>query len=152
MARLGYDLQLARYDDKGWRATFYTTGMEHSPTSATGTAWERTPWHATQAAGFSGDVRHEGPCLSTHSEISLAPRADAIIFVPATVHDWAAVVLGRAPTLSGEFVTEIGKLVSVFGKRRSLLLRLPEVLSRFCLFQPAWARSARLTCHAAHLL
>ena len=25
-------------------ATFYTTGMEHSVTSATGTGWERTPW------------------------------------------------------------------------------------------------------------
>jgi hypothetical protein len=24
MARQGYDLQLMRYDDKGWRATFYT--------------------------------------------------------------------------------------------------------------------------------
>ena len=43
MARQGYDLQLTRYDERGWRATFYTTGMEHSPTSATGTAWERTP-------------------------------------------------------------------------------------------------------------
>jgi len=31
-------------------AVIYTTGMEHSPTSATGTAWERTPWHATQRA------------------------------------------------------------------------------------------------------
>jgi hypothetical protein len=50
MARQGYDLQLTRYDEKGWRATFYTTGMEHSPTSATGTGWERTPWHATQRA------------------------------------------------------------------------------------------------------
>ena len=39
MARRGYDLQLTRYDEKGWRATFYTTGMEHSPTSATGTGW-----------------------------------------------------------------------------------------------------------------
>jgi hypothetical protein len=29
-------------------ATFYTTGIEHSPTSATGTGWERTVWHATQ--------------------------------------------------------------------------------------------------------
>ena len=48
----GYDLQLARYDEKGWRATFYTTGMEHSPTSATGTGWERTPWHATQRAAW----------------------------------------------------------------------------------------------------
>src|SRR2546426_706090 len=37
MARQGFDLQLTRYDDRGWRATFYTTGMEHSPTSATGT-------------------------------------------------------------------------------------------------------------------
>ena len=29
---------------------FYRTGMEHSPTSATGSAWERTPWPATQRA------------------------------------------------------------------------------------------------------
>src|SRR5215471_17108112 len=49
--RHGYDLQLTRYDDRGWRATFYTTGMEHSPRSATGTGWERTPWHATQRVG-----------------------------------------------------------------------------------------------------
>jgi hypothetical protein len=48
MAHQGFDLQLTQYDERGWRATFYTTGMEHSPTSATGTAWERTPWHATQ--------------------------------------------------------------------------------------------------------
>src|SRR5262245_64820466 len=48
MAHQGFDLQLTRYDERGWRATFYTTGMEHSPTSATGTgvaanyvaAWE----------------------------------------------------------------------------------------------------------------
>ena len=50
MHRQGFDLQLTQYDDRGWRATFYVTGMEHSPTSATGTAWERTPWHATQRA------------------------------------------------------------------------------------------------------
>src|SRR6476620_7615674 len=50
MAHQGYDLQLTRYDERGWRATFYTTGMEHSPTSATGTGWERTPWHTTQRA------------------------------------------------------------------------------------------------------
>ena len=46
----GFDLQLTRYDERGWRATFYTTGMEHSPTSATGTGWETTPWHAVQGA------------------------------------------------------------------------------------------------------
>jgi hypothetical protein len=50
MAHQGYDLQLTRYDERGWRATFYTTGMEHSITSATASAWERTPWHATQRA------------------------------------------------------------------------------------------------------
>src|SRR5262245_17565124 len=53
MPRQGYDLQLTRYD-RGWRATFYTTGMEHSPTSATGTAWERTPWHRDVAGGVGG--------------------------------------------------------------------------------------------------
>jgi len=47
-----YDLQLTQYDERGWRATFYTTGMEHSPTSATGTGWERTPWHAVQPAAW----------------------------------------------------------------------------------------------------
>jgi len=54
MARLGFDLQLTRYDERGWRATFYTTGMEHSITSATGTGWERTPWHAVQRAALGG--------------------------------------------------------------------------------------------------
>jgi hypothetical protein len=31
MHRQGDDLQLTQYDDRGWRATFYTTGMEPSP-------------------------------------------------------------------------------------------------------------------------
>jgi hypothetical protein len=53
MARQGFDLQLTRYAEKGWRATFYTTGMEHSITSATASAWERTPWHAVQDAARS---------------------------------------------------------------------------------------------------
>jgi hypothetical protein len=52
MHRQGFDLQFTRYDERGWRATFYVTGMEHSPTSATGTGWERTPWHATQRAAW----------------------------------------------------------------------------------------------------
>ena len=48
----GYDLQLTRYDEKGWRTMFYTRGMEHSPTSAIGTRWERTPWRATRRAAL----------------------------------------------------------------------------------------------------
>ncbi len=59
MARQGYDLQLTRYDERGWQATFYTTGMEHSPTSAAGTGWERTPWHATQRAAWEALKRRE---------------------------------------------------------------------------------------------
>ena len=57
MHRQGFDLQLTQYDDRGWRATFYATGMEHSPTSATGTAWEPTPWRATQRAAWE-TLRH----------------------------------------------------------------------------------------------
>ena len=52
MARQGYDLQLTRYDERGWRATFYATSMEHSPTSATASAFEPMPWHATQRAAW----------------------------------------------------------------------------------------------------
>jgi len=26
----GYDVQLTQYNERGWRATFSTTGMEHS--------------------------------------------------------------------------------------------------------------------------
>src|SRR5881409_1826968 len=28
MAHQGFDLQLTRYDERGWRATFYTTGID----------------------------------------------------------------------------------------------------------------------------
>jgi hypothetical protein len=52
MHRQGFDLQLTQFDERGWRATFYTSGMEHSPTSATGTGWERTPWQPTQRAAW----------------------------------------------------------------------------------------------------
>jgi hypothetical protein len=52
MHRQGFDLQLTRYDERGWRATFYTTGMERSRTSATDTAWERRSWHATWRAAW----------------------------------------------------------------------------------------------------
>jgi len=52
MARQGYDLSLTRYDGLGWRATFYTTGREHSATSATGSAFEATPFRAVQVAAW----------------------------------------------------------------------------------------------------
>ena len=52
MARQGYDLSLTRYADLGWRATFYVTGREHSPTGATGSAFEATPFLAVQVAAW----------------------------------------------------------------------------------------------------
>src|SRR6267378_3511599 len=55
MHRRGYDLQLTQYDDRGWRATSYTTGMEHSPTSATGSAWGAQ--YTTKAEGMGWDFR-----------------------------------------------------------------------------------------------
>jgi hypothetical protein len=60
MARQGYDLQLTRSDERGWRATFYASGIEHSPTSATGTGWERTPWRAVQVAACDALRRADG--------------------------------------------------------------------------------------------
>ena len=47
---------MTQYDDQGWRATFYTTGWS-TRRRATGTGWERTPWHATQRAACGGIVR-----------------------------------------------------------------------------------------------
>jgi hypothetical protein len=52
MARQSYDLQLTRYGEEGWRATFYPAGRGHSVTSAVGSAWEREPWTAVQRAAW----------------------------------------------------------------------------------------------------
>jgi hypothetical protein len=70
MAHQGYDLQLTRYDERGWRATFYTSGMEHSITSATASAWERTPWHAVQGAAREALSAHRphGPLTGDATE------------------------------------------------------------------------------------
>lgn len=53
MARQDYDLELTRFDGRGWRATFFVTGMEHSLTNATGSAFESTPWRAVQLAAWN---------------------------------------------------------------------------------------------------
>lgn len=50
MARQDFDLELRRFDGRGWRATFFPSGFEHSFTSTAGSAWAATPWHAVQHA------------------------------------------------------------------------------------------------------
>lgn len=57
MHRQGFDVQLTQYDEQGWRATFYTSGMEHSATSATAPAWEETPWRSVQRAAWGALTR-----------------------------------------------------------------------------------------------
>ncbi len=50
LARQGYDLELRRYDGRGWCAIFLPEGFEHSLTSHAGAAWVRSPWEAVQRA------------------------------------------------------------------------------------------------------
>ena len=52
MHRQGFDLSLTQYDERGWRATFYVSGMEHAPTGATGSAWEPTAARAVMRAAW----------------------------------------------------------------------------------------------------
>jgi hypothetical protein len=59
MARQGYDLQLTRYGEEGWRATFYSEGIAHSVTSAAGSAWEREPWIAVERAAWESLRKRE---------------------------------------------------------------------------------------------
>jgi hypothetical protein len=54
MACEEYDLELRRYNWRGWRAVFFPSGFEHSLTSHAGAAWARSPWEAVQRA--AGDA------------------------------------------------------------------------------------------------
>lgn len=55
MARQGYDLQITRYAEQGWRANFYPAGIAHSVVSGSG--WASTPWRAVQQAAWEVLVR-----------------------------------------------------------------------------------------------
>ena len=57
MARQESDLELRRYNGRGWRAVFFPSGFEHSLTSHAGAAWARSPWEAVQRA--AGDALHK---------------------------------------------------------------------------------------------
>ena len=98
MHRQGYDVQLTQYEERGWRATFYVTGMEHSATSSTASAWEPTPWRAVQRAGLT-------LCEHDRPEVTM-PRAERRI----------CLLCGRAFGLvmpPGEEETERDKLCGV---------------------------------------
>jgi len=57
MHRQGYNLQRTQYDERGWRATFYTTGIEHSPHERDG---ECAGTLAGDAAGGTSGAQKRG--------------------------------------------------------------------------------------------
>jgi hypothetical protein len=58
MAHQGYDLQLTRHAERGWRATFFPVGIAHSVVG--GSAWEPTPWAAVQRAAWETLTKEDG--------------------------------------------------------------------------------------------
>ena len=63
MHRQGYDLQLTQYDDRGWRATFYATGM------STRQRARRVPSGAHAVArDAAGGVGREAKLMVCHEE------------------------------------------------------------------------------------
>jgi hypothetical protein len=79
MHRQGFDLQLTQYDEKGWRATFYTTGMEHSPTSSRDEPTGRSrssPW-ARRRLGYGSET----VTLSPDAEMLKVPDAVLAAYV-----------------------------------------------------------------------
>ena len=49
MARQDFDLELRGFP-RGWRATFYPSGLAHSIVAGTG--WASSPWRAAQRAAW----------------------------------------------------------------------------------------------------
>jgi hypothetical protein len=68
MARQSYDLQLTRYGEEGWRATFDPDGRGHSVTSAVGSAWPREPSIAVQRVAWKRLRKRDGPVVSQFEE------------------------------------------------------------------------------------
>jgi hypothetical protein len=91
---------------RGWHE------MEHSPTNATGTAWERTPWRATQrgaeAGGWLSRTRNLGVSLllpedeAVLVQMNRSPSIRAHQIHPVSRRDW------EAATIAG--LSEAGRL------------------------------------------
>jgi hypothetical protein len=66
MARAEYDLELRRYDGRGWRAMFFQSGFEHSLTSHAGIAWAPSPvaGGAARGCGCTTQARRRRRCVA----------------------------------------------------------------------------------------
>jgi hypothetical protein len=60
MAHQQYALQLMRFGQDGWSATFYPAGIAHSLTPMVGSGWGREPWTAVQRTAWEALRRREG--------------------------------------------------------------------------------------------
>jgi hypothetical protein len=61
MAPQGYDLELRRYNGRGWRAMFFPSGLRALAHFEAGSAWALSPWEAVQrAAGDAPRKRERG--------------------------------------------------------------------------------------------
>src|SRR5262245_31044430 len=61
-------------DADDFEASHCRTGMERSPTSATGAGWETTPWHARAESGVGGAQKNRGTEDVTSGRRTLRPR------------------------------------------------------------------------------
>jgi hypothetical protein len=59
MARQSHDLQLTRYGEEGWRATFSPAGRGHSVPAPVGAAGEREAGIAVQGAAWESLRKQE---------------------------------------------------------------------------------------------
>ena len=86
MARQDYDLELTRYDGRGWGATFYVAGMEHSLTSRTASAWEPAVRSSARfdAALLCCEASTQHVAATVHSiSLSARTRMDCEIVIPS---------------------------------------------------------------------
>src|SRR5262245_4105239 len=81
MARQGYDLQLTCYDERGWRATFYTTGMEHSPTRLAIGKCQPTV-HPLRGEGVMTQAAKGGHAVKVQRQTQWSPATGPMITVP----------------------------------------------------------------------
>jgi hypothetical protein len=75
-----YDLQLTRYGEEGWRATFYPAGRTaHSQTSAVGSAWAPEPWVAVRRAAWERAFASARPSEPAYEPLVVTPPSVRVL-------------------------------------------------------------------------
>jgi hypothetical protein len=131
MARQGYDLQLTRYGEEGWRATLYPAGRGHSVTSAVGSAWEREPWRVVrlrrQVARARPALMVIALCTSFFGLVLIHVTAGLMLVVGVVVTVWFAFRIAKGMR-SGRRWAAVIAAVWWFGWLAFVLLQVPKVM------------------------